>query len=119
MRRRWLVLGVGVLALLGMAIAMYPGHRGPPNPAAKVSPGMARHEVWAVLLEEPGLKSPPAVLDRTVDGGPEDPIQERWPLPDGTIVVQYDAAKRVQWAEFESNDRPPTFLDRLRRLLPW
>jgi hypothetical protein len=133
MNRRRLLLGAGALALLGLAGVAVVRLAGP-SPRInresydQIRPGMTRQQVEhiigaapgdyrraggrAVYFERPELPDPQA----TTVGLEE----EVWIGEEAAILVGFDArglAADKQFATMPHGDE--TFLDRLRRLLPW
>ena len=119
MRRRRLLLGAGLFMLLAVAVALYSWLSLPPSPAARIRPGMTQEEVGEALNQEPGPYPIRVGVKVQEEEGRQEGLNERWYFPNGYVEVQYDSAGRVRGAEFEPDEPPTTFLDRLRRLLPW
>jgi hypothetical protein len=115
MRRRWLLLGAGALALLGLAalllVAGLPALLPSPTlvKAEKIKPGMGLDEAENVL----GPQAVPCCMEGT--------LSSRFyvfSFPDGYIVLVTDTEHRVNACKFYPGAPSPLW-ERLRRLLPW
>jgi hypothetical protein len=133
MRKPRLLLGVGALALLGLAEAPVPPHA-PPRKASvtvanyrRIREGMTAAQVRAVMGGPPGNYSKPggALSDWSASRGP---VHQEWVGDDLIITVLFNDRGRVKGAlviggcgcaRMPEPEREPTLSDRLRRLLPW
>ena len=117
MRRRRIIAGLVVLALAGVAVALWP--RGPRPCRAtfeQVREGMTYDDVCATVGGPPGDYSGGTRFGLIDLNGPPITI---WTAGDSELLVDFGYDGRVAWAEvIEVSDIPrPPLIDRLRAWL--
>jgi len=130
MRKRWLLLVVGLVAGLGLGGAVLFLTRGSPitpQNVARIRVGMTQPEVEDILRGPPG-NAPPGIgvpagylPVKDVSGKPTGDTQGTWVGDEYAVEVLFDGQGRVRSRAVQHlpKDYRPTFERRLRRLLPW
>jgi hypothetical protein len=117
MRRRRLLLCLGIVVCMGLATGVFvwltfPSDELTQEKCESIKLGMTMDEAAAIL----GLEGRPEPW--VIVSSPPTTTYYRLEFPDGVVMMLTDENDRVYACKFHPK-LPPSFWDRLRSLLPW